>query len=218
MKKILIFLISAFLIININTVKAEDVIRYSEKYQIPLGSITKIPDTEELKHWFSIDLPKNENNEDLYTVEFDTSKIDLTKKGTYEVSMIFYQTTDKKYEKKFTVEVINPLANTDIKKIKEKYLEKLITIIITICLLGVLINIIFDNSKSIKISIIKNNKYIKTIKVKNTDNYELIIKKVICKLKLDSIENIILINKNDLTDNLKKQIKTDKFDYAIFIK
>ena len=92
---LLALIILTLIIVNLK-VSAEDIIRYSEKYQISLGEITEIPDNNELKHWFSIDLPLDENNNDLYTVEFDTSNIDLTKEGTYEVPMVFYKTTDKK--------------------------------------------------------------------------------------------------------------------------
>lgn len=221
MKRIFSILTFVFigLLMSFTSVFAEDVIRYAEKYSITLGSVEKIPEDKELKNWFSIDLPLNEDNTDIYTTEFDTSKVDLTKAGKYDIKMTFYKTENNKFEKTFTLEITEPIETNDISEINSRYIEKALKITIIVVLVIMIIVTIFDNTETVKIAVVKNNKFIKVISLKQKDNLLLNITKIMKKLKLDSVENIVMVSKNDLNEVQLKQLKTNKkYDYVLYIK
>lgn len=217
MKKILFFSFF-FIFLFINQVNAEEIIRYAEEYTVTIGEINSLPNTEELKHWFSIDLPLNENNENIYTVEFNTKNVDLTKVGIYDIPMIFYKTVDKKYEKILKLNVMESINDNSKQQIINKYIEELLKIITSISAGIIILTTLLDGSNKTKIAIIKNNKFIKIISVKTQSDYQSKINKILRKLKINKTNGVLLINRQDLTNLQKKQIKTKrKYDSVLFV-
>lgn len=217
MKKILFFSFF-FIFLFINQVNAEEIIRYAEEYTVTIGEINNLPNTEELKHWFSIDLPLNENNENIYTVEFNTKNVDLTKAGVYDIPMIFYKTVDKKYEKILKLNVKESINDNSKQQIINKYIEELLKIIVSISAGIIILTTLLDSSNKTKIAIIKNNKFMKIISVKTQSDYQSKINKILRKLKIDKTNGVLLINRQDLTNLQKKQIKTKrKYDSVLFV-
>lgn len=217
MKKIL-FLSFFFIFLFINQANAEEIIRYAEEYTVTIGEINSLPNTEELKHWFSIDLPLNENNENIYTVEFNTKNVDLTKAGIYDIPMIFYKTVDKKYEKILKLNVTESINDNSKQQIINKYIEELLKIIISISAGIIVLTTLLDGSNKTKIAIIKNNKFMKIISVKTQSDYQSKINKILRKLKINKTNGVLLINRQDLTNLQKKQIKTKrKYDSVLFV-
>lgn len=217
MKKIL-FLSFFFIFLFINQVNAEEIIRYAEEYTVTIGEINSLPNTEELKHWFSIDLPLNENNENIYTVEFNTKNVDLTKAGIYDIPMIFYKTVDKKYEKILKLNVMESINDNSKQQIINKYIEELLKIITSISAGIIILTTLLDGSNKTKIAIIKNNKFMKIISVKTQSDYQSKINKILRKLKINKTNGVLLINRQDLTNLQKKQIKTKrKYDSVLFV-
>lgn len=217
MKKILFFSFF-FIFLFINQANAEEIIRYAEEYTVTIGEINSLPNTEELKHWFSIDLPLNENNENIYTVEFNTKNVDLTKAGIYDIPMIFYKTVDKKYEKILKLNVTESIKDDSKQQIINKYIEELLKIIISISAGIIILTTLLDGSNKTKIAIIKNNKFMKIISVKTQSDYQSKINKILRKLKIDKTNGVLLINRQDLTNLQKKQIKTKrKYDSVLFV-
>lgn len=219
LKKILIFLLAALILFcSVLQVSAEEIIRYSEEYSATIDKMQEMPNTETLKEWFNIDLPLDENQNEIYTVEFNTENIKLNEIGEYNVQMTFYKNENNKFTKDFKLKVIDKIVNTDVEKIGIKYLEEILKTISITVLVALLIITIFSHTEVEKIAVIKNNKFIDIYTLRNKTDYDKKIKYLFKKMKLKSMNNILLVNKKDLSPIQLSQIKTNKkFDYALFL-
>lgn len=220
MKKriIAIILILVMLFVTMMGVSAEEIIRYSEEYQAPIGTIKEIPSNDVLKEWYNIDLPIDNDNNEIYQIEFDTSNVEIDKVGEYDIPVTYYKDENNKYEKTFKLKIINPVVETSKGKIKAEYLEHNLKTIIIIILIIMIIVTLFDSTEVVRVAVVKNNKFVKVLTLKNKFEYDQKIAYILKKLKLDNISNAILINKEDLNATQINQIKTNKkYKFALFI-
>jgi hypothetical protein len=218
-KKIaVILLLLIFVLLSCMQVSAEEIIRYSEEYQATIDKMQEIPNNDTLKEWFNIDLPLDDNQNEIYTVEFDTSKVELNKLGEYDITMTFYKNEANKFTKNFKLKVIDNIVNTDKEKIDIKYIESILKTIAITVLVVLLIMTIFNHTEIEKIAIVQNNKFIKVLTLQNKKDFDSKIAYVLRKLKINDVKNVLLINKNDLNATQLSQIKTDKkYKYALFL-
>lgn len=217
MKRLIIFLIGLSLALIPSGVRAEEIIRYTMKHEIEQQEKTFVPTTEEMQEWWSIDLPRDENGGMLYTLEFDTSKVDFTKPGDYTVVLTFYKTVDHKYQKSFELKVVKPEEPDKlIGDIEIRYLKQMGAVFgIGIGFYVVVLFLLNRTSKTKRYVIVYDNKILKVLKSKEVLDGDQISK----KLKLESVSSCIIMNKVDIPKYLEEMTKKiSKFDYVVELK
>lgn len=219
MKKIM-FKIMLFITVFLFSfsVKAEDLIRYTTRYEIPIQNSEYKPSTEDMQEWWNIDLPRDENNNPIYTLEFNIDNVDFSTIGEYDVVLTFYKTEDKQFQKTFKLNVIEKqeeIKTEETEKIEYYFIRKIIIVVV----LGILFYILIQTllklfSKRSKYVILYNNKVIKIIKSRKIPELNK-IKKI---LKNKTITSFIILNKEDLPKYIEEMVKNKKCDYVIELK
>lgn len=198
-------------------VKAADTIRYTEYYEMYTQDSNYLPSNDEIQEWFNIDLPLDDNNNPLYTLEFDYSEVDFTKEGNYTIVLTFYKVADHKYQKEFKLHLKDyvPEETETFGTIEKFYLTRIGTVsAIGLALYIVVAWFLKQTQRRCKYVIIIDNKFLKIIKRRETPSIEK-IKKII---KKDNIISYFILDRIDIPDYLEKMIHLKKYDYVIEIK
>lgn len=196
---------------------SEDIIRYTKSYEMEVQEKDFKPSTEDMQEWWNIDLPRDENNNVVYTLEFDTSKVDFTKEGKYEVPLVFYKRADHKFQKTFELVIKEKEAPQGfvIGDIEKFYIKQTGIVILIGALFYIVIMLLMKcTTKKKKYVVIYNNKIVKTIYSRELLDIEDIEKKT----KIKDFSSLIVMNKEDFPKYIEEMTKRNSCDYVIELK
>lgn len=215
--RILSVTLVATLMLMIFPAKSDDIIRYTNNYEMYTVEEEFVPSVEDMQEWWNIDLPRDENNNPLYTLEFNTEGIDFSKPGEYDVVLTFYKKADHKFQKTFKLSIIEPAKEKHelIGKIEKYYIKQIGGVVgIGILLYFLILLLMKYTTKKDKYVLIYDNKIIKTFKWREMPNIEKILKKI----NISEATSCIVLNKEDVPVYLEQMLKDKKYDYIIELK